>query len=59
MIVDRDPLMGERVDIGNLGGEHRVGEMAEGKPLSLDQCADHLRLRSEVQNDRCPFMRWV
>ena len=58
MVVNRDPLMGQRIDAGDLGGEGRIGKVPEGKPLALDKSTDDFRSCGEVQNGRDIPVGW-
>ena len=42
VVVDGDPLVRQRVDLRDLGGEGRVEEVAEGEPLALGEHADRV-----------------
>ena len=43
VVVDRDPLVRQRVDLRDLGGESRIEHVAERQPLAFGKDADHIR----------------
>ena len=49
VVVDGDPLVGQRVDQRDLGGERRVEEVPVGEPLPLGDDADDLGVGCEGQ----------
>ena len=52
VVVDGNPLVRQRVDLRNLGGEGRVVEVPVGQPFAFDDDADDLRVGREVQSRR-------
>ena len=52
VLVDRNPLVRQRVDLRDLGGEGRVEHVAEAQPLALGEDADHIRRPREVGHRR-------
>ena len=52
VLVDRDPLVRQRVDLRDLGGEGRVEHVAEAESLALGEDADHIRRTREVDSRR-------
>ena len=52
VVVDRDPLVGQRVDHRDFGREGGVEEMGEGQPLPFGDDADHFRIGGKVEGLR-------
>ena len=49
VLVDGDPLVRQRVDQRDLGGEGRIEEVAEGEASCFGHCGDHARRRREIK----------
>jgi len=49
VVVDSDPLVRERVDLRDLGGEGRIGQVAKREPLTFRQSAHDFRPPREVE----------
>ena len=49
VLVDSDPLVGQRIDLRDLRGERRVEHVAEAQPLTLCQGPDGLRRTGEIE----------
>ena len=52
VLVDRQALVGQRIDARDLGGKGRVGEEAVGQAMGLGDRAHHLRVGGEVHDGR-------
>ena len=48
-LVDRDPLVRQRVDFADLGRECRVEQMSVGQPLAFNKHAQRIRVPEEVE----------
>ena len=59
VLVDRDPLVRQRIDLRDLGGEGRVEHVAETQPLALGKDADHIRRSGEVGHRRPTGSAWA
>jgi hypothetical protein len=52
VLVDRDPLVGQRVDPRDLGGEGGVEQVGVSEPLPLGHDPDHFRIGQEVDGGK-------
>ena len=50
VVVDGNPLVGQRVDLGDLGGEGRIGHVPEGQSLAFGQRPHRRRTGGEIEN---------
>ena len=52
MLVDSNPLVGQRIDLRDLRAERRVEHVAETQPLTLYHGPDGLRGTGEIETGR-------